>query len=130
MGYSPTLWPQTVRSQSYLSNRAEAVAQFFKKWTILGLSFVHFRLFPQQIYVKKCYDHPVYGAGIQTHDIRNTSLLPIPLDQGSHPGSSSVGRAVASGSRDPKFESRHGQILMYLKYVDREKGAGMALFWL
>ena len=36
--------------------------------------FVYFRLFKQtlqflqQIYVKKCFDHPVYGAGIQTHD--------------------------------------------------------------
>ena len=32
--------------------------------------------FSQQIYVKKCYDHPVYGARIQTHDLLNTSLLP------------------------------------------------------
>ena len=30
----------------------------------------------QQMHVKKCYDHPVYGAGIRTHDLRNTSLLP------------------------------------------------------
>ena len=25
---------------------------------------------------EKCHDHPVYGAGIRTHDLRNTSLLP------------------------------------------------------
>ena len=26
-----------------------------------------------------------YGVGIQTHDLWNTSLLPLPLDQGSRP---------------------------------------------
>ena len=30
--------------------------------------------FLQQIYVKNV--HPVYGAGIQTHDLRNVSLFP------------------------------------------------------
>ena len=30
--------------------------------------------FLQQIYVKN--DHPVYGAGIRTHDLQNSSLLP------------------------------------------------------
>jgi len=29
--------------------------------------------------------HPVYSAGIQTHDFWNMSLLPLPLDQGSRP---------------------------------------------
>ena len=33
---------------------------------------------------KKYYVHPVFGTGIWTHDLRNTSLLPKPLDQGSH----------------------------------------------
>ena len=37
--------------------------------------------FVQQIYVKNV--HPVYCAGIRTHDLRNMSLLPQPLDQGS-----------------------------------------------
>ena len=32
--------------------------------------------FLQQINVKKCHFHPVYGAGIQTHDLWNVSLLP------------------------------------------------------
>ena len=29
--------------------------------------------------------HPVYGAGIRTHDLWNMSLLPLPLDEGSRP---------------------------------------------
>ena len=29
--------------------------------------------------------HPVYGAGIRTHDLWNVSLFPLPLDQGSRP---------------------------------------------
>ena len=42
--------------------------------------------FLQQINVKKCHVHPVSGAGIQTHDLWNVSLLPLPLAQGSRPG--------------------------------------------
>ena len=34
-----------------------------------------FTIFLQQINVKKCNVHPVYGAGIQTHDLRYVSLL-------------------------------------------------------
>ena len=37
----------------------------------------------QQINLKNV--HPVYGAGIQTHDHQNMSLLPYPLGQGSLP---------------------------------------------
>ena len=37
----------------------------------------------QQINVKNV--HPVYGAGIRTHNLQNMSLLPLPLDQGSRP---------------------------------------------
>ena len=29
--------------------------------------------------------HPVSGAGIRTYNLLNTSFLPFPLDQGSHP---------------------------------------------
>ena len=29
------------------------------------------------------YAHPVSGAGIRTHNLLNTSLLPKPLDHGS-----------------------------------------------
>ena len=32
--------------------------------------------FLQQINVKKCCVYPVYGAGIQTHDLLNVSRLP------------------------------------------------------
>ena len=32
--------------------------------------------FLQQINVKKCQVHPVYGTGIRTHDLLNTSRLP------------------------------------------------------
>ena len=39
--------------------------------------------FLQQINVKNI--HPVYGAKIQTQDLWNMSLLPLPLDQGSRP---------------------------------------------
>ena len=35
--------------------------------------------------------HPVYGAGIRTHNLRNVSLFPLPLDQGSHPSISYYG---------------------------------------
>ena len=34
-------------------------------------------------YVKNV--HPVYGAGIRTHNLQNVSLFPLPLDQGSRP---------------------------------------------
>ena len=30
--------------------------------------------------------HPVCSTGIRTHDLKNVSLLPKPLDQGSRPG--------------------------------------------
>ena len=32
--------------------------------------------FLQQINVKKCHAHPVYYAGIQTHNLTNMSRLP------------------------------------------------------
>ena len=34
-------------------------------------------------YVKNV--HPVYCAGIRTHDLWHMTLLPLALDQGSHP---------------------------------------------
>ena len=42
---------------------------------ILGL-FKQTIQFLQQINVKKCHHHPVYGAGIQTRDLSNMSHLP------------------------------------------------------
>ena len=53
---------------------------FFKKWANTRLVFIYFRLFKQtiqflqQLNVKN--GRPVYGAGIQTHDLWNMSLLP------------------------------------------------------
>ena len=53
---------------------------FLKKRVIPSLFFIYFRLlkqtlqFLQQINVKNV--HPVYGAGIRTHDLLNMSLLP------------------------------------------------------
>ena len=56
------------------------LATLFKKWAISGLFFVYLRLFKQtlpflqQINVKNV--HPVFGAEIRTHNLRNMSLLP------------------------------------------------------
>ena len=53
---------------------------FFKKWTILGLFIIIFVFsnthynFLQPINVKNLL--PVYGAGIQTHNLCNMTLLP------------------------------------------------------
>ena len=52
---------------------------FFKKWANPGLFFM-FGLFKQtiqflqQINVKNI--HPIYGAGIRTHDLSNMSRVP------------------------------------------------------
>ena len=56
-----------------------------------GLFLFIFSLFKQKIQflkqnnVKKCHVYPVYGAGIRTHNLSNTSHLPLPLDKGSRP---------------------------------------------
>ena len=55
---------------------------FLKNVSIAATFSFIFSLFKQtiqfikQINVKKCQIHPVYGAGIQTHDLQNMSLLP------------------------------------------------------
>ena len=50
----------------------------------LFLSFkTHITNFTTNSYVKNV--HPVYGAGIRTHDLWNMSFLPKSLDQGSRP---------------------------------------------
>ena len=48
---------------------------------LLSFIFGLFKQTIQQIYVKNI--HPLYGAMIRTHDLRNMILLPQPLDQGS-----------------------------------------------
>ena len=63
--------------------------QMFFEWANSASFLFIFGLFKQtvqilqQINVKKCHDHPVYSAGIWTHDLLNMSYLPQPLDQGS-----------------------------------------------
>ena len=62
---------------------------FFFKWTVPGLFLIYFRLFKQHYNLYKLNlknVHPVYGAGIQTHDLLNITtrpgfppLLPPPL---------------------------------------------------
>ena len=59
----------------------QAMVFFHKKWANPGLFFVYFQSFQTNItnfYNKYMWKnvHPVYGAGIQTHDLRNVSLLP------------------------------------------------------
>ena len=76
--------PDSVRPEKYFQIlgliEPEIKKNFFKKWTLLGLFlfiFVFFKQtlqFLQQINVKNV--HPVHGAGIRTHDLQNTSLLP------------------------------------------------------
>ena len=66
------------------------------KWAIPGLFFIYFWSFSnkhgynflQQINVKNV--HPVYGAGIQTHNLHIASLIPLTLDQGSRPPAETV----------------------------------------
>ena len=73
---------QTLESSSNLIGNS----LFKKNWANPGLFFVYFRSFSNKHY--NFYNmwknvHPVYGAGIRTHDLRNVSLFPLPLDQGS-----------------------------------------------
>ena len=94
-------------------------------------------------------DHPVFGAGIQTHNPLNVRLPQIPTRQGLPSktlidvlvgsGCGSVGRAVASNTRGLRFESSHWQNLyctfVYLcniscieKTIINKKRPGMAHF--
>ena len=70
----------------------------FFKWANHGLFFVYFSLFKQtlqflwQIYAKKF--HPVFCAGIRTHNLLNVSLLTLPLGQGTRPCSLFVSHSL------------------------------------
>ena len=54
--------------------------ELFFKWAIPGLLFLYFAPFKQtlqflyEIFVRIV--HPVYCAGIQTHNLKNMSLIP------------------------------------------------------
>ena len=58
--------------------------RYFFKWAIPGLFFIYFCLFKQtlqflqQIYVEKCYVHPVYGAGIRTYEHESPPITTRP----------------------------------------------------
>ena len=62
---------------------------FSRGWSV-SLYFVYFWTFSSKEYnlnnklIWK-FVHPVSSAGIQTHDLLNTSLLPKPIDQGFQP---------------------------------------------
>ena len=66
------------------------ITYFIKKWAIpASFSFIFVFSNKQNNFYNKYLHvinvHPVYGAGIWTHDLQNMSLLPWPLDQGSCP---------------------------------------------
>ena len=54
-----------------------------KPWALFRL----FLVFSNNFYNKFMWKnvHPVYGAGIRTHNLRNVSLFPLLLDQDSRP---------------------------------------------
>ena len=54
------------------------------------------------MYVKNV--HPVYGAGIRTHDLHNMCLLPLPLNQGTRPKAIVLPRTRKNLT---KLQSRH-----------------------
>ena len=71
-----TIWRSTTgMPQPFLKNGPSSASFSF----IFDSSNKHYNI------CEKCYDHPVNGAGIWTHNLRNASLLPLPLDHGSRP---------------------------------------------
>ena len=77
---APQRWINSQLPRQLVHQNSELIygcACFFKKWAIPDLFFGLFKQtlqFLQQINVKNI--HPVYGAGIRTHNLKNTSLLP------------------------------------------------------
>ena len=74
--------------------RTSTICFFLKKWA--SFSFIlHLFQTKNAIFTanqcEKCPNvRPVYGAGIQTHELSNLSHYPLPLVQGSHPVPSAV----------------------------------------
>ena len=56
--------------------------------------------------------HPIYGAGIRTHDLWNVSLFPQPLDQGSRPLFEFLSRA--KHYTDKNYQMGHSRTSFYL----------------
>ena len=87
-------------AHAYIGHRFDStflngpIPAFFRLFSVFSNKQYNFL---QQINVKKCHVHQVNGSGIQTHDLPNIGLLPLPLDlpnigllplpldQGSHP---------------------------------------------
>ena len=87
------LWKFPTRRVSLLC--FDILRSFFTKTGQPGLFCIYFQPFSnkqynflQQIYVKKCPNvHPVYGAGIRTHNILNMMSSPITTRPGLPPRS-------------------------------------------
>ena len=103
-GYNPSIvkglfkWSSTLKNLIFLVSSLSSNTKYrrekncFKNGPtpasfsyILGLFKQTSLKFLQQINVKKCHVHPVYGVGIRTHDLLNMCCLPLPLEQGSRP---------------------------------------------
>ena len=84
-------WPQERTNPLRYGAPTLGLQLFFFKWANPGPFFFYFRSFQTNITTIFTTNicgknvHPVYGAGIRTHDLRNVSLFPLPLDQGSRP---------------------------------------------
>ena len=70
--------------------RRDIGKKVYKNWANPSLFFCLFSVFSNKqynFYNKYMWKnvHPVYGAGIWTHDLQNVSLFSSPLDQGSRP---------------------------------------------
>ena len=69
--------------------------------------------FLQQINVKNV--HPVYGTGIQTHDLLNMSRHPLPLDQGSRPKKKYTTSLLKSRDEGLRWPCQHKKIYLTVR---------------
>ena len=65
----PTFYEKCFKNNDFINGPSLA---FFS--VIFVVSNKHYNSYNK--YMWKCIDHPVYGAGIRTHDLCNNSLLP------------------------------------------------------
>ena len=77
----------TYPGQRHLKDNILLLVFFKKKWANLGPFFVYFRSFQTNItsFTTNICEKMSIHAGIRTHDLRNVSLFPSPLDQGFRP---------------------------------------------
>ena len=81
MGYFPVRYNSRVVIYKHKMFIRLATGFDFFKWANPGLFFVYLQSFQTNITIfttNICEKnvHPVYGAGIRTHDLRNVSLFP------------------------------------------------------